>query len=149
MTSSRPSAYRPLKPNNYYNFFVPKTTLFENKVRPSLTPDLFKSPLGLYIVQSGQESGSFERITICFSHCNTIVLKCLSYSSLGKILLYWSLLFTCALYYMGYALYGLVCVFETFGRAYILLLPPNLVTQPFLVSSRKGGTSGYSFMLRF
>ena len=60
---------------------VPKTTLFENKVRPSLTTGCLN---GFYIVQNGQESGIFESITIFFSYRNTIVLKCLTYSSFAK-----------------------------------------------------------------
>lgn len=83
-TSSHQSAYRPLKPNNYFNFFRTKDDSLREQSSSQFDHWLSKSPLGFYIVQNGQESGIFERITIFFSNCNTIVLKCLTYSSFAK-----------------------------------------------------------------
>lgn len=83
-TSSHQSAYRPLKPNNYFNLFRTKDDSLREQSSSQFDHWLFKSSLGFYIIQNGQESGIFERITIFFSYCYTIVLKCLTYSSFAK-----------------------------------------------------------------
>lgn len=80
-TSSHQSAYRPLKPNNYFNFFRPKNDSLREQSSSQFDHWLFK----WYLYSSKwSRKWDFREYHDIFFICNTIVLKCLTYSSFAK-----------------------------------------------------------------